>query len=1533
MIGQVSTLALLLTLTLHQPIAIAGSSPPPTWTIVADDFESGTLDVWAKVSAGTLALVPGGGYNDSTGLSVVVGQQQAYVSRRDFGRLAAGYLGFWFNPNAVAIPDVGTSWPPGKSIRIATVKGSESWTTLVALRVRKPQGQGYKAYLEWQAPDGSHYDYSAGEFDLAGGWQKITLGFRVDDWVAVWLNDTQMQTITGVDHVETFGDIIEVGKTNSNSAMVPSGEIRFDDVTVATPRIDGLWVDAINGNDNNDGLAASSAFRTIQKAADLAGPGTTVHIQPGVYRETVRPATGGSVEAQTVYLAENGPGTAIIRGSEPASSLNWNQLNTNTIGLMPGVDPTEVYYTDLSAWNLNGPPQFIVALDNDGNTTERLPLAREPDWEVTTNWKYHEFWWAADGGSDVAGCNPAVDSDPDCDFPWRSTTQLTDRSNEAVPAGIPPGNLTTLGDLTGARLVALDTRQGHSIYWRTIVAHDIAAGRITVDEPCTLASADPGLGWGSNYYVEGLPGLLDTPGEWWYDAATRRLYLWPLTPGDPSSTRLEIARREIGINLSEHSYTTVDGLVLEFFNGTAILQDNSLESRSLNNSVRNVILRYAERGVYVSQGVGHLPSNITDGFALEDSVIEHIDANAIFMNYWSQDGLDPDSFTHAGIVNSVIRNNEFHHVGFRGDGGRGVGVAFHFADKFRFEGNHIHHIAHNGVQFYKSIIQSTKSYGFDPDEIKTGEILIKDNIFEMACQLTTDCGALKIWGDPPDNHVFRDVLVSGNVFRNTFGWTRVSEKRGRWAGGSGSEILGMGGSGLFVDMASGIHVHRNIAYNNAFSGFAFTGAWRDGAVVFYNNVAANSLHGLRLGGASFDTHGGSVNAQVANSVFVNNEGYGILQLDNDGLYGNLSIDHNLYYNNGWRAYDDGGLWKPGTMAIYLDGSSNQYHQTLGEIQANTTWEDHGWAGEPRFRAYDVNDHNLHDGSWSDFHLTADSGNAIDRGTSGLPASLTDLFTLFGLDESYEGTAYDIGRYEYETSFVKVADILLVADHYAGSSSPYAVYYTQALDDLGRGYDVWDTGLRGAPGSSILSQYTEGVVIWSVPAQSGYLGSTGVQSDLQAYLDGGGRLFISGQDVARMTDGSSFLRDYLHASFAQDSSGIQTLEGLTGDPIGDGLTLEIQGGDGADNQSSTDVIAPLGPAWPAFAYDDGAPAGTAGLRVNTGTSRIIYLSFGFEGIDSAADRAAVMQRALDWLAGASAVVQLDLSSGWNLNSWPVEPLIPAVDGALRAIDGLYCRVVGEGGVYDCELDPMYHTLTEIRAGQAYYLRVIGSSGVDLWLEGTYVPVSTPIPLHEFWNWAGYLPRTSLPIATALESIEGKYLMVHSIDKTYNPAEPLYSTLTHMLPGQGYLIRATEAVDLVYPADATSARNPPQQAGTGACDPVSPTPHFAVIYGEIAIGSAPAPGGTVVEVIDPSGMVAGCSVVRHPGHYGYIHVYGSEGGGQPALGLREGDRLTLRVNGAPISGPEGLRWSKDPTPHQVNLRVVRNPAHLPLIRGTP
>jgi hypothetical protein len=334
------------------------------------------------------------------------------------------------------------------------------------------------------------------------------------------------------------------------------------------------------------------------------------------------------------------------------------------------------------------------------------------------------------------------------------------------------------------------------------------------------------------------------------------------------------------------------------------------------------------------------------------------------------------------VVNIVIRNNEMHHLGFNAES-EGVGGVIIFPDHLTFENNHIHDVAHNGFQFMRSVIQSSRTYDFPPNEIKTGDILIRNNIFEKACQNSMDCGAFKISGSPPDRQVFRDLLVIDNIFRDTFGWTYVGEKRGHFDGPSGSVVQGMGGFGLYVDNASGVHIYRNISYNNAFAGIKFSGAWRDDDVLVYNNTIANSLYGFHFGGSQYDLHNGSVNTQLANNMIVNHEVHGNYLSDANGIFENTTIDHNLYQSNGWRPFSQGGEYYAGIFRLDVPGT-DLFYRTLAEIQAGTAWEDHGVEGDPALQTYNFSDHNLFDNSWPDLHLTAASSLAIDRGTATYP---------------------------------------------------------------------------------------------------------------------------------------------------------------------------------------------------------------------------------------------------------------------------------------------------------------------------------------------------------------------------------------------------------------------------------------------------------------------------------------------------------------------------------------------------------------------
>lgn len=215
-------------------------------------------------------------------------------------------------------------------------------------------------------------------------------------------------------------------------------------------------------------------------------------------------------------------------------------------------------------------------------------------------------------------------------------------------------------------------------------------------------------------------------------------------------------------------------------------------------------------------------------------------------------------------------------------------------------------------------------------------------------------------------------------------------------------------------------------------------------------------------------------------------------------------------------------------------------------------------------------------------------------------------------------------------FSPTTNLLLFADNGGwANTDEFRSYYTATLDAIGIPYDLWDSYWYGPLTTSILQVYTSGTVIWAVPTW-GYVGNSTHQENMSDYLAAGGYLFITGQNVGQSAGSTDFYADYLRANYVQGDSGSLMLGGVSGDPIGDGLQLAISGGDGANNQTSPDEIAPLTSATTTFTYTGSAAGGAGAIRVDTGDYRAVYFSFGFEAINSAQDREAVMGRVISWL---------------------------------------------------------------------------------------------------------------------------------------------------------------------------------------------------------------------------------------------------------------------------------------------------------------
>lgn len=227
-----------------------------------------------------------------------------------------------------------------------------------------------------------------------------------------------------------------------------------------------------------------------------------------------------------------------------------------------------------------------------------------------------------------------------------------------------------------------------------------------------------------------------------------------------------------------------------------------------------------------------------------------------------------------------------------------------------------------------------------------------------------------------------------------------------------------------------------------------------------------------------------------------------------------------------------------------------------------------------------------------------------------------------------------------------SDILLVDDD--GGDS-YQIWYIPWLNNAGIHYEVWDVAKKGCPQDN-LQKYR--AVIWFTGDCRDSTLTPNDQSAIAAYLDNGGCLLLTGQDIgydlveAGSADDSAFFANYLQADFVSDSANTDYVYGVNEDPITHGHNVYfkyIHGG--AKNQTAPDEIAPIEPAISIFDYFPNQTS--AGLRVeNAATrSRVVYLAFGIEGIDGPnADTASkLLVKILGWFEMKTAVANPGLAA--------------------------------------------------------------------------------------------------------------------------------------------------------------------------------------------------------------------------------------------------------------------------------------------------
>ena len=293
-----------------------------------------------------------------------------------------------------------------------------------------------------------------------------------------------------------------------------------------SPQGSGLYVSARNGSDRNDGSFARP-FRTIGRCARTARPHQTCLVRPGIYRETVVPNDGITIrplDSSATLLA-----TKQVTGWKVYSG----QIYVAHVKLNGTLPADQVFI---------GPGTTLLS-EAQYPAPSSNPL--QPNWAVEA--------YGSTLTQIVDPNMPAVDLSGAIVNVWSGTDPWTHIQGPVTSSG--GGTLTF-------------TPNG---------------GDCQPSSQCYVGSMPGGF-----YYVTGALGLLQAPGEWYYDSSKHELYLWAPNGADPNTLDVEAKDRQVLIDLSGKSHVTVDGMTLI---GGGIM----MNSASSNNTITGITALYVSQ--------------------------------------------------------------------------------------------------------------------------------------------------------------------------------------------------------------------------------------------------------------------------------------------------------------------------------------------------------------------------------------------------------------------------------------------------------------------------------------------------------------------------------------------------------------------------------------------------------------------------------------------------------------------------------------------------------------------------------------------------------------------------------------------------------------------------------------------------------------------------------------------------------------------------------------------------------------------------
>ncbi len=579
------------------------------------------------------------------------------------------------------------------------------------------------------------------------------------------------------------------------------------------------YIDYESGNDSNDGISKSTPWQHHPwdpASTGISGSTTGIHTyvfkRGVVYRGTFEAKESGE-PGDPIRLTSDpawGTGEASIYGSRRFTS-GWIKADVSTAPKIP--DPGKVWYQDITDFM----PNTKVVCELTPSGIKRVYPARTPNYRNTPD-DPMKTWpvWTNKETYDAVNKNL-----------WLADTKNITQSDPQYYVG---GTVWSQED----KIVMC------TVWGQTIKSYDPSKNRISV--------ADQNFGGkGCHYFIENTPYLLDSTSEYYYDAASKRMFIRLEEDKDPNTTTLEIAitgkllimdtKHDIVISGLTFGFTTADAIRFGINDGIATIQ---LSGSCYDIEISHNKFTYVN-GAVSARNISSL-ANTSHDIVVSDNDMQVIDDMAI-------------AFSNGGNVYfdkvKILRNRIYD------NGARHLGrwyssipaIIGYFIDA-EIAGNIVDISWGNGLDFFwgKSGTDSSSSIPFIRG-------LVHHNKASNTLIGTNDYGGIENWQGGP-------TYCYNNISHNASGYKHFNNSSLGYAfyhDGSFKQYI-------FNNIASGISWNRN---NSGFMQvLGFYNMYVHNTGYRMNSLHTGAVNGLDSGGHNsyLGNLGDSVNYQTKTSL-------------------------------------------------------------------------------------------------------------------------------------------------------------------------------------------------------------------------------------------------------------------------------------------------------------------------------------------------------------------------------------------------------------------------------------------------------------------------------------------------------------------------------------------------------------------------------------------------------------------------------------------------------------------------------------------